>query len=457
MDFSSEVFLKKYWRGFVPDTISPDDELILTSARGCELFDVGGQRYLDFCSQAGVLNIGHNHPVFIDAWRRYITSIHTGLSVGEPPPPFYLIASDFHFQFEAEIDGKTFEISQVALYDRLKKYFFGDDTMVIKQVTGATINNAVIKFIQRVIGKKDGIAFYGGFYGRAGHALAATKSKIVQREGFTVPGNFLHLPYPKNERHLKFFLQEILPYEPLSDYGFVIVEIIQGEGGVNPATPYTIELLNHLRNEGLIIICDEIQEGFGRTGKMFSYEHFNFVPDIITISKSFGSGDPIAAGFFHRENAFLKEWDKRWNVGSDSSTFQWNPHAVFSAIVTLYIMEKENLVARAEEMGKFLAAAIDGAIEKADTYRKRQLIVRKGIGLHQAIEFEKAEDGKILPDSVTRDKTLRALRKNGIITLGAGNVKTHPSIRFMPPLVITKEEIDEFGVALEKSLIQALL
>lgn len=456
MDFSEEKFLEEYWNGFVPDTISRDDTIILTAARGCEVFDVKGRRYLDFCSQAGVLNIGHNHPVFIDAWSRYLKSIHADLSIQEPGAPFFLIASDFHFHFEIEVGEEVIEISQGALRNRLKKYAFGDDTVIIKQVTGATINNSVIKLVTKLTGKKNGIAFYGGFYGRAGHSLAATKSKVIQREGFDVPGHMLHIPYFKEERELKYYLREVIPYEALSDYSFVIIEMIQGEGGVNLVSPYTIQLLEYFRKKGLVIICDEVQEGFGRTGKMFSYEHFGFVPDIVTISKSFGSGDPISAGFFHRDNALLEKWEEKWKIGSDSSTFQWNPHAVFSAIITLDILEKENLISRAQEMGENLAKTIDEALKKTESYPGRQIFFRKGIGLHQAIECEKAENGKLIPDADTRNRILTMLRKNGILTLAAGNPNVHPSIRFMPPLVVTKEEIDEFGVALEKSIQEAL-
>jgi len=254
-----------------------------------------------------------------------------------------------------------------------------------------------------------------------------------------------------------------LNYIPLRDYAFIIFELIQGEGGVNPVNEYTIQLLKHLQDNGVILVCDDVQEGFGRTGAWLSYENFNIVPDIITVSKAMGGGDPIGAALFNAKNPALRGWDERLAVGWDSSTFQWNPHAVFNAIVTMMIFEKYHLIERARDMGGHLKNALEGAMDRFYAFAEPGVvypvhnIALKGIGLHYGIEFQvfnKKADGYVA-DVALRDATLARLRENGIITLSAGNPNINPTIRFMPPLIVTKEEIATCGNALAQSLIEA--
>ncbi|PIR69778.1 MAG: hypothetical protein COU47_01725 [Candidatus Niyogibacteria bacterium CG10_big_fil_rev_8_21_14_0_10_46_36] len=458
MKTAVKKFTDRYWGCFTPTTIDYNDNLIITGATGCLLRDERGKEYLDFCSQAGVSNIGHNHPFWLAAYKSLLETIE------KESVPWYLIATDFHFQYVVSIDGKKVEISQPALAERLKEIAFGDDTRFIQQISGATTNNSAIKFIDKLYPeKKFAFAFKGAFQGRQGGALGCTYAKPIQRQGFSIGGHTMeHLSFVRDEYTLALVMRE-LNYIPLRDYAFIIFELIQGEGGVNPVNEYTIQLLKHLQDNGVILVCDDVQEGFGRTGAWLSYENFNIVPDIITVSKAMGGGDPIGAALFNAKNPALRGWDERLAVGWDSSTFQWNPHAVFNAIVTMMIFEKYHLIERARDMGGHLKNALEGAMDRFYAFAEPGVvypvhnIALKGIGLHYGIEFQvfnKKADGYVA-DVALRDATLARLRENGIITLSAGNPNINPTIRFMPPLIVTKEEIATCGNALAQSLIEA--
>ncbi|MBI2122492.1 MAG: aminotransferase class III-fold pyridoxal phosphate-dependent enzyme [Candidatus Sungbacteria bacterium] len=454
--FDERRFLERYWHFSMPDTILKTDRTIFTHARGCELFNQFNRRWLDFCAQVGIANIGHHHPFFVRAWFEYMRMIFEEICLYDRPAPVWtMIASDFHFRFEIKVEGETLEISHGALEEMLSRHTFGPSTKFIKGLSGADSNSDSVKFVQKLTHKPYGIAFYGAFHGRLGSALDATMSKAVQREGFFIPSITHHLLFPQTHEEFDYDLQ-ILNYLPLSDYGFVMYEAVQGEGGINPAHYYTIELLKCLREKGLLLVCDDVQTGFGRTGMWFGYQNLGVVPDIVTISKSMGSGDPIGAAFFDGANPRLAGWEK-FEPGWDSSTFQWNPHAVLSAIATIRAIERENLVERARLMGNYLERAIDYALVKS--FPDGDLSVggyckHKGIGLHRGLEFRKKfSDGRDVPDPKTRDAVLALLFENGIVTLGAGNRDVNPTIRFMPPLVVTEKEIDEFLHALESALV----
>lgn len=447
-----DKFIQRHWDCFVPSTIGRDDRFVITGARGCEVFDSDGKRYLDFCSQAGVANIGHNHPFFVKAQKIYWDAIE------KKRIPWFLIASDFHFYFDVEVDGIHFEISQVALAERLKRHAFGNDTRFIQQVTGVTTNNAAVKFVQKFSDKTKGFAFEGAFQGRQGTALAATLTKPVQRQGFDIPAGIEHLPFVQNKYMLEYVLRK-LKMLSLEDYRFIIFELIQGEGGVNLANEYTIQLLRFLQDKGVILICDDIQEGFGRTGTWWSYENFDLVPDMVTISKAFGGGDSIGAVFFNGTNPKFSGWEEKFETGWDSSTFQWNPHAVFAAIITLHILEEEKLVEKAKGKGIFLSGMIDGAIEQYllfyDSHKQLHSVKKKGFGLHYGLEFSKHERIDEVADPHFRNLVLRHLHEQGIVTLSAGNPDINPTIRIAPPLVITEDEMNESGKALALSLAKA--
>lgn len=452
MDERAEKFVKRYWNSFTPTTIAKDDLLVLRSARGCELFDISGKSYFDFCSQAGVMNIGHNHPFFIKAKRAYLDAIEKNTALD------YVIATDFHFQFFITVDGEEIEISQPALAELLKKYTFGEDTRFIQQVTGVTANNAAIKFIQKLRpGRRQGFAFRGAFHGRQGAALGATYGKPIQRAGFDIQHTVdIHFPFVRSKEELDRCCEELKEFN-VDDYGFIIFELGKGEGGVEFANRYTIEFLEYLRSEyDILLLCDDIQEGFGRTGRWWSFQTYNLVPDVVTISKSMGGGDPISAAFFNAKNPRLSGWEEKLAVGWDSSTFQWNPHAVFSAIITLLIFEKEKLVERAAKNSGYFEETLRGAIEyfysvsePKVAYTIRELTL-KGLGMHFGIEFRRVDVAheRYAPNSKFRNVVLGCLQRNGIVTLPAGNPAINPTIRFMPPLTITRKEIEEFGLRL---------
>ena len=463
--FNEKDFWERYWRLMVPDTIPRGAKLpIFSHALGCKLFAVDGGVYTDWCSQVGIINIGHGNRLFRKICYEYERQKYEANLRNEPELLESLIASDFPFSFEITVDGKTIEISQPALVEMLARHTFGCTTKIMKQVDGGKMVNTILsKFIPWLTKKRLGLAFDGAFHGRPGYALTATMSKSVHKEGFLVPDGIFHLPYPCGSQKVLDECYQQLKRLPLADIGYVIFELVQGEGGIIPADFYTVEFLNYLWGKKILLVDDDIQTGFGRTGTWFAFQQYGIKPDIVLGSKSFASGYPIAFAAFDSLNPRLAGHEN-FPEGGDSSTFQWNPEGVLKAIATIYALEEKkpeyggrDLVGHGKDMGEILAIGIERVIAQSFPDGNSAIglfCIHRKLGLHQGVEFrERRPDGSDIPAPQFRDVVLARLLKCGIVTMGAGNSNINPTIRFMPPLVVTEKEIGEFLHALETSLV----
>jgi acetylornithine/LysW-gamma-L-lysine aminotransferase len=363
--------------------------LTIVRGLGASLFDVDGNEYLDCESGHGVANLGHAHPKIAEAIYKQASTLIT---------LFESFPNDQRAALMEKICG---------LVPGLDRVFFCN--------SGTEAVEASFKFARISTGRKNIVAAMRAFHGRTYGSLSATFNKKY-RDGFEplVPG-FCHVAYNNVEALDKAVTEETAA---------VILEVVQGEGGVYPATAEYIEAARRICDErGALLIVDEIQTGFGRTGKMFAIQHYAVTPDLLTCAKSLAGGLPMGALLIGRNV-------KNLTPGVHGSTFGGNPLACAAALAALRVIEEEDLPGQAAAKGKYL-------MEKLQGINSPNIREVRGIGLMIGIEIKQ----KVAP-------YLKALQEKRIIALNAGM----SVIRLLPPLVITYEQIDHVAAALTQVL-----
>ncbi|HUE98556.1 MAG TPA: aspartate aminotransferase family protein [Anaerolineales bacterium] len=353
--------------------------LVIVRGQGASLFDADGVEYLDCSSGHGVANLGHAHPRVAEAIYRQASTLIT--------------------LFETFPNDKRAELMK-----KLASLVGGLDRVFLCN-SGTEAVEAALKFARISTRRKNIVAAMRAFHGRTYGSLSATFNKKY-RQAFEplVPG-FSHVPYNKIEA-----LEKAVTGETAA----VILEALQGEGGVYPANAEYIQAARRICDErGALLIVDEIQSGFGRTGKMFAVQHYGVTPDILTCAKSLAGGVPMGA-------VLIGSNVKNLSPGVHSSTFGGNPLSCAAAVAVLDAMEEENLSRQAEVKGAYL-------IDKLRRVGSPNIREVRGLGLMVGIEMKQ----KVAP-------YIKALQKRKIIALNAGMTV----IRLLPPLVITYEQID---------------
>jgi 4-aminobutyrate aminotransferase len=392
-------------------------------AENSELWDVEGRRYVDFAGGIAVLNTGHRHPRVVAALRAQLDAFtHTA----------YQVAS-----YE----------SYVRLAERLNALTPGTHAKKTSLFsTGAEAVENAVKIARAATGRSGVIAFSGAFHGRTMMTLALTGKVVPYKVGFgPFPGDVWHVPFPMAlhgvstadalEALHRLFKADVEPQRVAA----IIVEPIQGEGGFYPAPP---ELLRALRAEcdqhGILLIADEIQTGFARTGRMFAMHHHDVLPDLMTVAKSLGAGLPLS-GVVGR--AALMDAPAPGGLGG---TYAGNPVAIAAAHAVLDVIEEERLVERANVLGERLRGRL-GALRA----RVPQLAEIRGPGSMLAVEFMKPGGGGPDPD-LAKAVQARALAR-GLVLLTCG---VHANvIRFLYPLTIQDAVFEEALGILEQALV----
>ncbi|MCJ7841262.1 acetylornithine transaminase [Lederbergia sp. NSJ-179] len=365
----------------------------LVSGNGTTVTDSEGKTYLDFTSGIGVCGLGHCHPKVVEALSEQARTIwHT--------------SNLFKSTLQEEVA------------ERLTQFSSGDAVFFCN--SGAEANEAAIKLARKYTGKSKVITFQQSFHGRTFATMAATGQDKVKQGFGPMLETFVHLPF----NHI-----EALEQEMDQDTAAVMLEIIQGEGGVHPATEEFLLTVEKLCAEyEALLIVDEIQTGMGRTGKPFAYQHFPLSPDIITSAKGLGNGFPTGA-IIGKEK--LKA---TFSPGSHGSTFGGNPLAMSAAKATIQMIFQEDFLKEVTEKGDYLTEKLNNVFSRWPSF--------KGIrhkGLMIGIEFSE----EVAP-------LMAELRKNGLIVLNAGpNV-----LRLLPPLTVTRQEIDQAIEIWKQTLIQ---
>jgi acetylornithine/LysW-gamma-L-lysine aminotransferase len=368
--------------------------MVIVRGQGASLFDAEGVEYLDCASGHGVANLGHAHPKVAEAIYRQASTLIT-------------LFETFPNDKRAELMKKL-----TSLVEGLDRVFLCN--------SGTESVEAAFKFARLSTGRKNVVAAMRAFHGRTYGSLSATFNKKY-REGFEplVPG-FSHVTYNNIEA---------LEKEVTDETAAVILEVVQGEGGVYPASPDYIQAARRICDErGALLIVDEIQTGFGRTGKMFAIQHFGVIPDILTCAKSLAGGMPMGA-------VLIGHNIKNLTPGVHGSTFGGNPLACAAAIAALSVMEDEDLPRQALDKGAYL-------MDKLKQIEAPIIREVRGMGLMIGIELKQ----KVAP-------YIKALQEKKIIALNAGMTV----IRLLPPLVISYEQIDNLVNVLTDVLVRDLV
>jgi acetylornithine/LysW-gamma-L-lysine aminotransferase len=363
--------------------------IIFVRGQGASLWDVDGHEYIDCNSGHGVASIGHAHPKVAAAIAAQSTQLVT------------LFETFYNDQRAALMEKIT------SLVPGMDKVFFCN--------SGAESVEAALKFARLSTGRKDIIATMRGFHGRTMGALSATFNKKY-KEAFEplVPG-FSHVPYNN---------VEALESAVTDQTAAVILEAVQGEGGVYPADPEYLQAARRICTErGAILILDEVQTGLGRTGKLFAFQYAGITPDIVCVAKSLAGGLPMGAVLFGKAV-------KNLAPGLHGSTFGGNPLACAAALAALTVIEEEDLPGQAAAKGAYLMEEL----KSIESPRIREV---RGKGLMIGIELKE----KVAP-------YLSALQERHILALNAGLT----TIRLLPPLVITREQLNRVVTALKEVL-----
>ncbi|WP_422349189.1 aspartate aminotransferase family protein [Flagellimonas sp.] len=359
------------------------------SAKGIEVIDDKGQKYLDFYGGHAVISIGHTHPHYVTRLKEQLDNM-----------AFY--------------SNSVQNPLQQKLADKLGQLSGCSDYKLFMCNSGAEANENALKLASFHTGKSKVIAFKNGFHGRTSAAVAATDNPNInapinqQQEVTFLPLNDADA-FAKAIEH--------------GDYCAVILETIQGVGGLDePTTPFLQFVAEKCKQNGVVLIADEVQCGFGRSGKFFAFQHHNIQPDIISIAKGMGNGFPVGGVLIHE--SFQASY------GLLGTTFGGNHLACAAVLAVLEVMEQEHLTQNAAELGTYF-------LEKAKEIPAVKNV--KGRGLMLGLEF---------------DFEVASLRKNMIYNqkVFTGGAKDKHILRFLPALNITKNQIDLFFDALKAEL-----
>jgi len=415
-EFSSNESLKARRDDACPVGLPSKSGIYAARAKGAELWDVDGKRYIDFIGGIGVLNVGHAHPKVVAAIKKQAEDfIHTCFGIA---------------QYE----------SYVEVCEKLNKLTPGNTPKKTALFnSGAEAVENAVKFARQITGRPGVIAFAGAFHGRTLLATTLTGKSKPYKVGFGpyVPAIF-HAAYPDEYHGVSvescltsiehIFKTMIRPEEVAA----MIVEPVQGEGGFNPAPKAFLVALRKICDEhGILLIADEIQSGMGRTGKYFAFEHVGVEPDFICVAKSLAAGLPLSA------LTGKAELMDKVVPGSMGSTYGGNPVGCAAALAVFEIMEEEGLLARAEEIGAKTEAR----------WRELQSGIGKGVigdvrRVGGMCALELVTDGDALkPNGEMAGKILLEARKRGLIMTTAGAYAQ--CLRSLVPLVISDELLDE--------------
>ena len=380
MDLDSKYIMQTYGR----------QPIALTHGKGAIVWDADGNEYLDFFAGIAVNALGQSHPKIIETIQKQAEKlIHT---------------SNVYFTEEQVKLAK--KLSEITIFDKI---FYAN--------SGAEANEGAIKLARKYTKKGEIISTNNSFHGRTLVTVTATGQDKYKEPFKPLPPGFKHVDYGDSEA---------IANAMTENTAAVIVEAIQGEGGVIvPPKNYLKEVEAICRENNVLLILDEVQTGFGRTGEMFAYELFGIKPDIMTIAKAFGGGYPVG-GFLACDkiaNAF--------DYGDHGSTFGGNPLGCAVAMASIETLESEKLVENSKNTGKYLKDKFSELKDKYDF-----IVDVRGHGLFLAIELNQ-ECGSVV------DK----MREKGFLI----NTTGKNALRFAPPLIINEEQIDKMIIALNET------
>jgi 4-aminobutyrate aminotransferase len=381
------------------------------------LYDSAGRGFLDFACGIATTSLGHHHPAVTAAIKDQADKLlHICNALGYLEPV-----------------GRLATMLADACPEPLDTVFFSN--------SGSESIDGSLKLARRATGRPGIIAFRDAFHGRTMGATSITSSNINYRRGYEplLPSVYL-TPFPNVYRYFgddeeaatggaMAALKTLLSHEiPPSSVAAIIIEPIQGEGGFNPAPlSFLRELRNLCDDHGILLICDEVQSGIARTGKMFAFEHAGIVPDVVCVAKALANGLPLGAIVTRRE---LQE---RWGVGAHGTTFGGNPVSCAAGVAVMNTIEQQGLVANAATRGEELMAGLRTVMAEDD-----RIGDVRGRGLMVGVEMVRDRATRD-PDTATGEALVKACADQGLLVLNCGT--HHNVMRFLPPIDVTAEEI----------------
>ena len=415
-----------------PSMAKDHPNLPVVKEEGCYYYGVDGRKYLDFTSGIATTNTGHRHPKIVQTIKDSADSLIHG--------PSGVIMYESILKLAQEL--------QKVLPGDLGCFFFGN--------SGTEAIEGALKLAKYITKRPYVISFTGCFHGRSMGALSVTTSKSKYRK-FMQPSHLTYqLPYadisscPKGEdpeeycvKQLekdfhKLFKHQVTPEE----VACVIMEPILGEGGyIIPPKAWVQKVREICNQNGILLIFDEVQTGFGRTGEWFAANYFDVTPDIMAIAKGIASGLPLSA------TVASKQLMEQWPIGTHGTTFGGNPIACSVALTTLEIFHEEQLVANSKEVGAYATSKL---LKLKDKYEIIKDV--RSAGLMIGIEIWNPSTGE--PDGKATMEILDLALQEGVLFYFCGNAGE--VIRMIPPLTVTKEQIDEGLQMLENAIIKYL-
>lgn len=409
----------------VPRGVATAAPIFAARARNAELWDEEGNRYVDFAGGIAVLNTGHCHPKVIAAVTEQLNAFtHTAFQVVAYKP-------------------------YIALAERLNALApISGETRTILFTTGAEAVENAIKVARAATGRQGVIAFTGAFHGRTALTMAMTGKVAPYKRAFgPSAANVHHVPFPIEHygvtvedslRALRFlFAADIDPAQTAA----IILEPVQGEGGFHAAPPALMKALRAICDEhGILLVADEVQSGFGRTGKMFGAEHWPVEPDMMTVAKSMGGGFPIS-GLIARASII-----DGIEPGGLGGTYAGSPIACAAALAVLDVFEEERLLERANVIGDRIKARLEALQRRNDI---RPIAHIRGLGAMIAFDIVK-ERGSDDPDGAGAKAVTAAALDAGLILLSCGT--SGETIRILVPLTVEDDILEEGLGKLEQAL-----
>jgi 4-aminobutyrate aminotransferase len=409
-------------RSVVPPVWGRITDLIVDHGEGSWLVTPEGERYLDYTSGIGVTNTGHAHPRVVAAIQAQAAKLLHGQQ------------------------NIVYHEPGLRLYDRLAHLLPGGPWTAFLSNSGAEAVEAAVKLARVSTGRPAIVAFRYGFHGRTAQAMALTAAKDVYRGAFEpLPGSVYHAAYPYCyraaggphdpsactcdwEAQLDLLFHQLVFPDRIAA---MIVEPVIGEGGYIVPPPGFLPRLRELtRRNGILLIADEVQTGFGRTGALFAVQHWDVEPDILVMAKGIASGLPLS-GILARAELMA-----RLGPGSHGGTYGGNVVACAAALATLDVIEEEGLVANARDRGAQLLSGL-----RTIAVGHRGVGDVRGLGLMVALELVKPDEGDgRVPDPDLAKRIQHACFDRGLLVLTAGTYVN--VIRIIPPLVTTADEVD---------------
>jgi 4-aminobutyrate aminotransferase/(S)-3-amino-2-methylpropionate transaminase len=410
----------------VPRGVASATAIFVERAENSEIWDVEGRRYLDFAAGIAVCNTGHRHPkIMAAAAKQNEAFVHTAFQV---------------VPYE----------SYISLAERLNKLAPISNAKTIFMTTGAEAVENAVKIARYHTKRSAVVSFVGGFHGRSLLTMGLTGKVAPYKAGFgPFPAEIYHVPFPIEHHGIseanslaaleKLFKADVAPEQVAA----IIIEPVQGEGGFYIASKEFLQALRALCDRhGILLICDEVQSGFARTGKLFACEYAGIEPDLMTIAKSLAGGFPLSGVIGKAEIMDSPE------PGGLGGTYGGSPIGCAAAHAVLDVIEEEHLCARSTQIGARMIERIQQMKERSDTPAIGDV---RGLGAMVAFELVKERGGHNPDADKVKQLTAKAL-EHGLILLSCGIYGN--TIRLLAPLTIPDDQLEEGLDILEKSLVE---